>query len=373
MRIAFFIYAGIILILSLYPLAFDWTRHPGWMPPFESIHSRSDWFDVVANFFFYLPLGFTAVAAWSRRPGPRAILWATLLGTVLAYGIEVAQLYLPRRFSNWRDIILNAIGTAAGAWIATWPVWHRLQRRHSMASLGVSPTGWWLTACWITWLTFPFYPAFQMVQLRRAVEHMQEEIADPTFPILLAGAHFFGGAILASLSSARGMVRWLVPTLAAGAIGWMMLIQGLRFSPGRLLATLAGFGLAMLFQLPRRRGLMAALICGWLGFYVFYPFGFGGPARDFHWALAEGLSRNTLVTVIRDYSGKLFLISAALWSLRRAGWMPARAGLAVLSLIALGEWSQRYGTSRTPSLNDLLIGAAAAGIVLALERWSPSR
>ena len=373
MRIVFFIFVGIVLVLSLYPLAFDWTRRPGWMPPFNAIHSRSDWVDVVANLFFYVPLGFTAVAAWSRRPGPRAILWATLFGTALSYGIEVAQLYLPRRFSNWRDIILNCIGTAAGAWIATWPVWQRLLRRHPMASLGVSPTGWWLTACWITWLTFPFYPAFQMVQLRRAVEHTLEEIADPTFPILLAGAHFFGGAVLASVSSARSALRWLVPALAVSAIGWMMLIQGLRFSPGRLLATLAGFGIAMLFQLPRRHWLTAAFVCGWLTFYVFYPFGFGGPARDFQWAPGEGLSRNTLVTVIRDYSGKLFLISAAVWSLRRAGWRPARAALAVLSLVALGEWSQRYGAGRTPSLAGVLLGVVAVGMVLVLERWSPSR
>lgn len=363
MRIAFLTFVGIVLILSLYPLAFDWTRDPDWNLPLGLIYSRSDWVDLVANFFFYLPLGWTGALAFTRRPNARTVLWAALLGATLSYSIEVAQLYMPRRFSSWRDVVLNTLGTAAGAWVAAWPAWRQLP---TSGRLGTAPVAWWLLACWTTWLTFPFYPALKMVQLRRAVEHTMEEIADPSFPVVLAGLHFFGGAVLALAARVPGQIRWLIPALALAAVVWMTLVQGLRFSPGRVLATLAGFGLVALCDLPRRRWLAAALASGWLAYYAFYGCDFRTLPRDFGWGPFDGLTRETLVRNVRDYAGKALITSAAVWSLRHTG-LRAVAPVAVVALVVAGEWAQRYAPGRSPGITDILLAGVAAGLVMLLE------
>jgi VanZ family protein len=115
------LYAGLIGYASLYPFLgwrlpgigwLDWTTAswPRWWT----------WFDIVANLFGYLPLGFLLHVGFVRG-GRRPVLSAALalaLGALLSFGLETLQNALPRRISSNLDFGLNVAGVAAGIAIA---------------------------------------------------------------------------------------------------------------------------------------------------------------------------------------------------------------------------------------------------------------
>ena len=73
----------------------------------------------------FIPLGAIVCIYFSfTRPRPLAILYATMIGGVLSFVIEVLQAYIPRRVSGTTDIITNTLGALVGAAIVR-PDWIR--------------------------------------------------------------------------------------------------------------------------------------------------------------------------------------------------------------------------------------------------------
>jgi VanZ family protein len=315
-RALFFLSTLAVLYLSLFPASFDWSRSPVLWPPYKPVRYRSDVVDVIVNIPFYMPLGFTAVAAWSKRRDTRAILLATLLGAAISYTVEFIQHFEPRRFSSSRDILLNTLGAALGAWLATLPRFRRLNLRQPLYAFSQTPAAWWLISLWWLWLAFPFVPNFRLVQLRRMWEHSQEEWSGLGFSLVLIASHFTGGAVLASVARSR---RWLMPALALAALATMPLIYGLRFSPTRVAATLAGCALAYSLNLPKRHLWLALLVSAWAATYLLYYGAPGLAPYDTTWEVTPEIARASWRTPIRDTAGKLFLVSALLWA-----WWPRR-------------------------------------------------
>ena len=113
-------YTALIVFASLFP--FDGWREQG-IDPLVFLFARIPppyWtgFDVVTNLVGYAPLGFLLVLGLLRS-GWRHVLWAvalaTLVGTLLSLCMEFLQIYLPRRVPSNLDLVLNALGTLAGA------------------------------------------------------------------------------------------------------------------------------------------------------------------------------------------------------------------------------------------------------------------
>jgi VanZ family protein len=81
--------------------------------------------DVVENIAGFIPLGAIVCIYFSfTRSRPLAIVYATMIGGVLSFVIEVLQAYIPRRVSGTTDIITNTLGALVGAAIAR-PDWIR--------------------------------------------------------------------------------------------------------------------------------------------------------------------------------------------------------------------------------------------------------
>lgn len=120
------LYFGLIVYASLYPFA-PW-RAPG-VSPFAFIWQAWSpyWtaFDLVSNFFGYLPFGVLLFIAWVRSGGSTrlAVLWALAVASAVSLSMEFTQNWLPQRVASNVDWGLNSVGALAGA--ALGAAWQR--------------------------------------------------------------------------------------------------------------------------------------------------------------------------------------------------------------------------------------------------------
>ena len=107
-----------VLICTLFPFRFH--------PPVRPVRSVRDLivgvgpdrpFDVLENVVLFVPLGFTLTGLLFRKGfGGSAVLLGVLVFSVaLSYGIEIAQVFLPGRFSSLTDVFANGAGAAIGS------------------------------------------------------------------------------------------------------------------------------------------------------------------------------------------------------------------------------------------------------------------
>ena len=156
------LYAALIVYASLYP--FIGWRVPGAGPFDYLLLGWPRWwtsFDLIANLFGYLPLGFLLFVAAIRggRSAAVSALLACLGGTLLSFSMETLQNYLPQRVASNVDLGLNAAGTALGAalgaglnWRGGIDRWQRLRERWFVAR---SAGGLALLVLWPIGLLFP--------------------------------------------------------------------------------------------------------------------------------------------------------------------------------------------------------------------------
>src|SRR3990172_6025950 len=80
---------------------------------------RLDYVDAAVNFIGFIPLGLLAFFLRAAAGRGRADLpFAVSVGFVLSLSIEAAQVFMPDRFSQASDLLLNTSGSLAGALLA---------------------------------------------------------------------------------------------------------------------------------------------------------------------------------------------------------------------------------------------------------------
>jgi VanZ family protein len=289
-----------ILYLSLYPFAFTPTAKESiaWHGP----HIDSDWVDMVANFLFYLPLGFLATAV-QRRQNPASVLAAALLGAVLSLGIELAQMYLPQRDSNFRDLACNTAGTLAGSFSAfavrrSWP---------NVAIPRLSPMACGLILLWIGWQMFPFVPVLRRYKLHEIAAQLRlwnfhrMEFGDIAFAALTLYA------FIARRGRKTGIAALMAAVVLALALVGQSLVRGLIFSNTGIAAAATGLILGICLWRPEQRAPWFALgliLSTWLVLDAFDP--------------VKGLDSTSPGFYVRHFAGRAFFCCAILASLYRA-------------------------------------------------------
>jgi VanZ family protein len=155
-------FAGLIVYASLHPFAGWQAPKPpgliGWGLPRPGGLGR---FDVVSNFFAYLPLGALIATGCLRDGANRTLAWAlgVLVPGALSYGLEQAQHFLPPRVPSVIDWQLNTAGAAAGALLTlaaqaggALAAWQRWRTRWLLPGQGGGIT---LLLLWPVALLFP--------------------------------------------------------------------------------------------------------------------------------------------------------------------------------------------------------------------------
>lgn len=283
-----------IVYLSLYPFTFTATAKASgiaWRGP----RLDSDWVDMLVNFVAYLPLGFLATVA-HRRGNWASVLAATALGATLSLAMESAQIYLPTRDSNFRDLLFDAVGTLVGSLGAV--AVRRFPAKLAVPWPAPIACGWMLL--WAGWQLFPFIPLLKRYKLR--------ELAVQLSAWNFSATEFGDVGSAAFVLYAFGASGWITAAVLAVTLLGQSVVMGLTYSNARIAAAAAGLALAILLGRPRRRAgwiALAAVLSAWAAFRLL------GPQR---------LSA-------RDVAGQAFLGCAAVASLYRALFSTAKETL----------------------------------------------
>jgi glycopeptide antibiotics resistance protein len=125
-------YLAFVGWVTLGPQPVD-SSNNGWLLRalgFFSRHESTDWItydrvEFAANIAMFVPIGVFLLLLFGRR------LWwlAILLGIALTGSIEFAQLFLPERYPDVRDLVANTIGTVIGVFFALVVTGLTLRRR----------------------------------------------------------------------------------------------------------------------------------------------------------------------------------------------------------------------------------------------------
>lgn len=67
------------------------------------------------NILVFVPVGMAVTLATSTYSRCWALLWGTLAGFGLSLSVELVQLLIPSRYTDWRDLWLNTLGALLGA------------------------------------------------------------------------------------------------------------------------------------------------------------------------------------------------------------------------------------------------------------------
>ena len=295
--VAFVAYLALVIDASLYPFV-GW--HDRGIGPFDYL--VAPWprhllgFDLVVNVIGYLPLGlFGVYALYPRVRGVAAVLVVAVAAALLSANLEALQTFLPTRVASKVDLMTNALGACAGAWLAYLTVravldrgrlreW-RLQWFEREASAGLVLIGLWFGA-----ILYPDALALATGSLSRVIEldigAWRDRIAswEPTpdqfeFCEVVGCASFLAGSGLIFLNLLRPMaprpgllLSFIVASLAAKTFG-TGLTYGTRaplvwLTPGAalgiVLASLVLFAALFLAARWRSRGAAAALCVGLL-------------------------------------------------------------------------------------------------------------
>jgi len=222
--------------------------------------------DRIANVLLYLPLGF-CLFLWlaTRMRRASAVAIATLLGSILSLGFEVAQVYISSRVPSLTDLTLNALGTLVGAtagvaWDRLGGLMHlprRVEKTHR------DPSAALLIVLWLLWRLAPFVPHVDLGKLKSALQPLiRPQIAFTPTLIFLVYWLVIAQALSTLVSRARTLEALLL-TMAAVLVG-RLVVANQAFVPSELLALILLLPIVVLMYRmtpgPKRMLLLGAML-----------------------------------------------------------------------------------------------------------------
>lgn len=157
-----FIIYGSLVPLNFQPHSLTWAWAKFEQTPFLALglDSRADW---IANGVLYFPAGLLLAERFVGRLKGLALASALLISlcavTLLAFGVEFAQIFFPPRTVSQNDLLAEVIGGTLGI-LCAWPLSHRIRRlvafKPTDSQEGVTQLLKLYVAAYILYCLFPF-------------------------------------------------------------------------------------------------------------------------------------------------------------------------------------------------------------------------
>lgn len=322
--------------------------------------------DLIANILLYLPLGFCVVRSL-RRPSIARLLLATLLGAGLSICMELAQFYVPDRYTSMSDVYANAAGTLLGAILGI--TLRPESRLPVLKKIELRPFPLLLLAAWVGYRLFPFVP---VIDLHKYWTALKPVVIAPTLSVLDLYSQtviwLVIGLLFESLfrmSRGRLLLILFMPALLFTRI----LVVYKILSPSEVVGAVIGVAIwfSVLSRLPNRAALIGILFTTVIVLRALDPFQFSSKARPFGWIPFSSLLQAPPVAGVLTFLEKVFMYGALLWVTVRAGCSFPLAAALNGALVLCLNILQLYLPGRWAEITDLLILFGLAAVVGLLE------
>jgi len=365
----------LIVYGSLYPFRFEGVEVAG----IRDLLTRLTWArttrsDIAANVLLYLPFG--ACLGWllaERLGGPIAIVLTTLAATLLATGIEVAQVFETRRVASLADLVFNGAGALAGGALAVLLRSARRQlRHHPLHQVLAQPIAAALLLLWAGYRLAPFAVSLDPAEWLASFGPLREDPrawidAHAAVENLIAWLIVFQA--VATLLPRRAPVATLAMMMALLTCG-TVLVSGKHLDPNDVLAMAAALALAWpLSRLQPRRAaaLLAWTTAAWLLFEGLAPFDFRLDPDAFGLVPFEDSLLRYRATNLLELFRKCFLYGALVWLAVHGGLRVGVATLMSAGLVLVVEFLQVWLPGKPAEITDPLMVLAAGGLLALFE------
>jgi VanZ family protein len=136
------------------------------------------------------------------------------------------------------------------------------------------------------------------------------------------------------------------------------------WSPIDVSQEIVGLLILLLLRIRGASRIAMPLLLAWLAFEELRPFQLHGPPQGFGWLPFVSWFAGASESYYGVIFGKLFFYTALVWSLRESNIRWSWAVAVPASILAAGEWAQRYLPGRTPESTDLVLLAAGAFLLV---------
>jgi VanZ family protein len=333
--------------------------------------------DVVANLLLYAPFGMSlALVLPARTRRPLALVAILATGVLLSLCIEAVQSLTPTRVSSLPDVLLNGIGTLAGAVVGL-VVGERASLR--ISGFGDDENAAMPFVLLILWLGFRLAPFVPTIDWQKYKDALKPVLLEPRVGALGVFSYLVGWLIVAQAVRGiwRGTQAWIVFLVLAAIVllGGVVVVN-------RVVSASEVLAIALCLVLvpvsarvpdPRRAFALAALACATIIVQGLEPFTFGS-AKAFSWVPFRNSITGGFETGYTSLFEKAFWYASLLWLLTRTGARLATATLAVAALLAAIEIVQIWVPGRSPEITDPLLALVLAWLmyVLAGARQAPA-
>src|SRR5690554_5955680 len=124
MRLLLYSFVFLISYGSLYPFSFESTsiNEALQSPLFNFRLGNSGRGDMIANILLFVPFGFLALHSYPSNKALLRTIQILFVAFILAYLLQVLQLFVPRRTPSGSDAIWNLLGCLMGCALARLPL-----------------------------------------------------------------------------------------------------------------------------------------------------------------------------------------------------------------------------------------------------------
>ncbi|CAA9892287.1 conserved membrane hypothetical protein [Candidatus Methylobacter favarea] len=322
--------------------------------------------DVLGNIALFIPFGFLG---YRLQP-----LWRlSLIGLLVAFGLQAAQLYLPTRLPALYDVYWNLAGIAigfAGAYLlnpyALFQDSRIIAEKHSAIAL---------LMLWGASQLLPLVPTLDWQSYKNAVKPLilSPRFVEADFLFLtvawMVAAHFTE-EVLGKLW--RG-IYLLISIMLVLALKIVIVRNQLNLSD-----LLAGITAAALFPLARQTTHSRTDLWAWLLLFSYlisalFPLQLQSETKSFSWLPFSGFLDGSMVANSRALCKKLFVFAGIFLLLKKAKSFSLLTVSAVTVVVTLVELWQLWIAGRTAEITDPLLVILMAWLIAQTQMAAPSR
>lgn len=321
--------------------------------------------DILSNVLVFLPFGYLYAEDNKARGKSPQLAGCLLLGFVLAWGIQFAQLWFAGRVPWGGDAALNLIGVLLGFLLSSSTSF--LMSRKLFIGNTIGSVSLLIAIGLVIAKLAPFAPSLDFGDVKNNLKTLAGSPAIDPFWVFQNFSYWLAIFALLARSGLRLPV-WHQLLLVAVTLGLKLFIVMSNLTLAHILGAILAMTVWTLMGLRIPQWLVATVFAlGVLG-YGLEPFEARSTPGAFHWMPFQGGLNGNMIINVAALIKKSLMYMGMVWLFYgvfgRLLWATALSAL----LVFAGEYAQRYVVDSVPEMTDAILTMMAALAIFHLQK-----